>query len=51
LAALPEDSWLEVLARRLGRLSRGNEPDTLSVAPMIIRDWQKGSWANKKMKK
>lgn len=39
-----EDSidFLEQLARRMGKLSKGGQPDTNTTARMVLNDWQRG---------
>jgi len=34
--------FLEQMARRCGKLLRGGEPDTSTVAKMVLNDWQRG---------
>uniref|UniRef100_A0A2P2HYV0 Nucleolar GTP-binding protein 2 n=1 Tax=Hirondellea gigas TaxID=1518452 RepID=A0A2P2HYV0_9CRUS len=36
------DEFLEMVARRMGRLLRGGEPDKNSIAKLILNDWQRG---------
>jgi len=35
-------AFLENLAKRLGRLNKGGEPDIRTVAIMVLHDWQQG---------
>ena len=34
--------FLDALARKCGKLSRGGEPDLDTVAKMVLHDWQRG---------
>ncbi|KAF2356301.1 Nucleolar GTP-binding protein 2 N-terminal domain, partial [Trinorchestia longiramus] len=34
--------FLETLARRMGRLLKGGEPDVNAIAKLILNDWQRG---------
>lgn len=34
--------FLEILAKKSGRLLRGGEPDIISTAKMVLNDWQRG---------
>jgi nuclear GTP-binding protein len=34
--------FLECMARRYGKLMKGGEPDTQTVAKMLLNDWQRG---------
>lgn len=37
-----EDEAIESVARRLGRIMKGGEPNILETARMIVSDWQRG---------
>ena len=36
------DDFLDQLARRSGKLTRGGEPDANTAAKMVLLDWQRG---------
>mgnify|MGYP001360555841 CR=1 FL=1 len=36
------DAFAQSLARKMGRLLKGGEPDTRTVAVQMINDWQRG---------
>jgi len=33
------DDFLETVARRLGKLRKGNVPDTLTASKVVMTDW------------
>jgi len=46
LYGIPEwkdpDTFLENIARRMGKLIKGNRPDLNAAAKIVIQDWQRG---------
>jgi nuclear GTP-binding protein len=36
------DDFLEKMAERMGKLLKGGEPDTNTIAKMVLNDWQRG---------
>ncbi len=45
LDLVPENEWIETIAKKRGRLQKGGLADAPAMARAIVRDWQTGAYA------